>query len=99
MKVGISTSTWFQVVPFCSLISEQFLFLLSDDFPHLNINVWPTKSGFSATSSCPLLNYWVSDDSDYTLGFEPPATGYRSLTGRQAPVTLHSVHYSTSVQT
>ena len=24
MKVGISTSTWFQVVPFCSLISEQF---------------------------------------------------------------------------
>ena len=32
MKVGISTSTWFQVVPFCSLISEQFLFSLSDDF-------------------------------------------------------------------
>ena len=27
MKVGISTSTWFQNVPFCSLISEQFLFL------------------------------------------------------------------------
>ena len=32
MKVGISTSTWFQVVPFCSLISEQFLFSVSDDF-------------------------------------------------------------------
>ena len=32
MKVGISTSTWFQVVPFCSLISEQLLFSLSDDF-------------------------------------------------------------------
>ena len=32
MKVGISTSTWFQVVPFCPLISEQFLFSLSDDF-------------------------------------------------------------------
>ena len=32
MKVGILTSTWFQVVPFCSLISEQLLFLLSDDF-------------------------------------------------------------------
>ena len=26
MKVGILTSTWFQNVPFCSLISEQFLF-------------------------------------------------------------------------
>ena len=24
MKVGISTSTWFQVVPYCSLISEHF---------------------------------------------------------------------------
>ena len=32
MKVGISTSTWFQVVPFYSLISEQILFSLSDDF-------------------------------------------------------------------
>ena len=32
MKVGISTSTWFQVDPICSLISKQFLFLLSDDF-------------------------------------------------------------------
>ena len=28
MKVEISTSTWFQVVPFCSQISEHFLFLL-----------------------------------------------------------------------
>ena len=26
MKVGISTSTWFRVVPICSLISEQFFF-------------------------------------------------------------------------
>ena len=26
------TSTWFQVVPFYSLILEQFLFLLTDDF-------------------------------------------------------------------
>ena len=32
MKVGILTSTWFQVVPFCSLISEQFLFSVSNDF-------------------------------------------------------------------
>ena len=32
MKVGISTSTWFQVVPFCSLISKQLLFSLSDNF-------------------------------------------------------------------
>ena len=30
MKVGISTSTWFQNVPFCSLIPEQFLFLVYD---------------------------------------------------------------------
>ena len=30
MKFGISISTWFQVVPFCSPISEQFLFLLYD---------------------------------------------------------------------
>ena len=30
MKVGISTSTWFQNVPFCSLISEQFLFSCYD---------------------------------------------------------------------
>ena len=28
MKVEISTSTWFQVVPFCSQISEHFLFSL-----------------------------------------------------------------------
>ena len=32
MKVEISNSTWFQVVPICSLILEQFLFSLSDDF-------------------------------------------------------------------
>ena len=30
MKVGVSTSTWFQNVPFCSLIPEQFLFLFYD---------------------------------------------------------------------
>ena len=31
-----STSTWFQVVPFCSLVLEQFLFLLYDlSFPRL----------------------------------------------------------------
>ena len=30
MKVGILTSTWFQNVPFCSLISEQFLFSFYD---------------------------------------------------------------------
>ena len=30
MKVGILTSTWFQNVPFCSLISEQFLFSFQD---------------------------------------------------------------------
>ena len=34
MKFGISTSTWFQVVPFCSPISEQFLFLLYDHSFH-----------------------------------------------------------------
>ena len=27
---------------------------------------------------------------DDTCGFTPPATGYRSLTGRQAPVKLQS---------
>ena len=32
MKVGISTSTWFQVVPIYSMISEHFLFSLPDDF-------------------------------------------------------------------
>ena len=30
MKFGILISTWFQVVPFCSQISELFLFLLYD---------------------------------------------------------------------
>ena len=30
----------------------------------------------------------IPNDHDDTLGFAAPATGYRSLTGRHAPVTL-----------
>ena len=33
----------------------------------------------------------VRDDCDDTCGFTPPATGYRSLTGRQAPVKLQCI--------
>ena len=46
MKFGVSISTWFQVVPFCSQISELFLFSLYDHSfrcPYF----WSATSSFS----------------------------------------------------
>ena len=40
MKVGISTSTWFQDVPICSLISEKIQCKITFEWPNDGSEVW-----------------------------------------------------------
>ena len=46
-----------------------------------------------ARTKCEQLDDMIPDNVVHTCGFGAPATGYRSLTGLQAPVTLCTLSY------
>ena len=63
-------------------VTSELFFLLTDSFKDMKEPVESEQS-----------DNMIPDNVVHTCGFGAPATGYRSLTGLQAPVTLCTLSY------